>query len=49
MPARTSQIRAAERTVAHKAIFNWIDDSYDTRRRHSTLDYLNPTMATDQR
>jgi transposase InsO family protein len=30
------------RTAAHKAIFNWIEGWYNTRRRHSTLDYLSP-------
>ena len=30
------------RAAAHKAIFNWIEDWYNTRRRHSTLDYLSP-------
>ena len=31
------------RTHAHKAIFDWIEGWYNTRRRHSTLDYLSPT------
>jgi transposase InsO family protein len=31
-----------EPTAAHKAIFNWIEDWYNTRRRNSTLDYLSP-------
>jgi transposase InsO family protein len=30
------------RAAAHKAIFNWIEGWYNTRRRHSTLDYLSP-------
>lgn len=30
------------RTRAHKAIFAWIEGWYNTRRRHSTLDYLSP-------
>ena len=30
------------RTAAHKAIFNWIEGWYNTRRRHSTLDYFSP-------
>jgi transposase InsO family protein len=30
------------RTVAHKAIFNWIEGWSNTRRRHSTLDFLSP-------
>jgi hypothetical protein len=30
------------RAAAHKAIFNWIKGWYNTRRRHSTLDYLSP-------
>ena len=30
------------RTAAHKAIFTWIEGWYNTRRRHSTLDYLSP-------
>jgi transposase InsO family protein len=30
------------RASAHKAIFNWIEGWYNTRRRHSTLDYLSP-------
>jgi transposase InsO family protein len=25
-----------------RAIFEWIEGWYNTRRRHSTLDYLNP-------
>jgi putative transposase len=31
------------RAAAHKAIFSWIEGWYNTRRRHSTLDYLSPT------
>jgi transposase InsO family protein len=30
------------RTHAHKAIFSWIEGWYNTRRRHSTLDYRSP-------
>ena len=30
------------RAHAHKAIFAWIEGWYNTRRRHSTLDYLSP-------
>jgi transposase InsO family protein len=30
------------RAAAHKAIFEWIEGWYNTRRRHSTLDYLSP-------
>jgi len=30
------------RTAVHKAIFNWIEGWYNTRRRHSTLHYLSP-------
>jgi transposase InsO family protein len=30
------------RAAAHRAIFNWIEGWYNTRRRHSTLDYLSP-------
>lgn len=30
------------RARAHKAIFEWIEGWYNTRRRHSTLDYLSP-------
>ena len=30
------------RAAAHKAIFNWIEGWYNTRRRHSTLDHLSP-------
>jgi transposase InsO family protein len=30
------------RAAAHKAIFTWIEGWYNTRRRHSTLDYLSP-------
>jgi transposase InsO family protein len=30
------------RAATHKAIFNWIEGWYNTRRRHSTLDYLSP-------
>jgi transposase InsO family protein len=30
------------RAAAHKAIFNWIEGWYNTRRRHSTLGYLSP-------
>jgi putative transposase len=30
------------RTLAHKAIFEWIEGWYNTRRRHSTLGYLSP-------
>lgn len=30
------------KAAAHKAIFNWIEGWYNTRRRHSTLDYLSP-------
>jgi len=29
------------RAAAHKAIFTWIEGWYNTRRRHSTLDYLS--------
>jgi transposase InsO family protein len=32
----------ATRTRRHQAIFEWIEGWYNTRRRHSTLDYLNP-------
>lgn len=31
------------RAAAHKAIFEWIEGWYNTRRRHSTLGYLSPT------
>jgi transposase InsO family protein len=30
------------RAAVHSAIFNWIEGWYNTRRRHSTLDYLSP-------
>jgi len=30
------------RNRAHHAIFEWIEGWYNTRRRHSTLDYLSP-------
>jgi putative transposase len=30
------------RARAHQAIFEWIEGWYNTRRRHSTLDYLSP-------
>lgn len=30
------------RAEAHQAIFEWIEGWYNTRRRHSTLDYLSP-------
>jgi transposase InsO family protein len=30
------------RAAAHRAIFSWIEGWYNTRRRHSTLDYLGP-------
>jgi transposase InsO family protein len=30
------------RARAHRAIFEWIEGWYNTRRRHSTLDYLSP-------
>lgn len=30
------------RAAAHRAIFTWIEGWYNTRRRHSTLDYLSP-------
>jgi transposase InsO family protein len=30
------------RARAHQAIFEWIERWYNTRRRHSTLDYLSP-------
>ncbi len=30
------------RAHAHQAIFEWIEGWYNTRRRHSTLDYLSP-------
>jgi putative transposase len=30
------------RAAAHKAIFNWIEGWYNTRRLHSTLDYASP-------
>lgn len=30
------------RAAADKAIFEWIEGWYNTRRRHSTLDYLSP-------
>jgi transposase InsO family protein len=30
------------RAAAHRAIFSWIEGWYNTRRRHSTLDYLSP-------
>jgi transposase InsO family protein len=30
------------RTSAHRAIFSWIEGWYNTRRRHSTLDYHSP-------
>jgi transposase InsO family protein len=38
---------------AGRAIFEWIEGGYNTRRRHSTLDYLSPaadeaTAYTDQ-
>jgi transposase InsO family protein len=30
------------RACTHRAIFEWIEDWYNTRRRHSTLGYLSP-------
>ena len=30
------------RAAAEQAIFEWIEGWYNTRRRHSTLDYLSP-------
>lgn len=30
------------RARAHQAIFEWVEGWYNTRRRHSTLDYLSP-------
>jgi transposase InsO family protein len=41
------------RARAHQAIFSWIEGWYNTRRRHSTLDYLSPaayeaTAYTDE-
>jgi transposase InsO family protein len=30
------------RARTHQAIFEWIEGWYNTRRRHSTLDYLSP-------
>ena len=30
------------RAIAEKAIFEWIEGWYNTRRRHSTLGYLSP-------
>ncbi|WP_372673164.1 integrase core domain-containing protein, partial [Amycolatopsis kentuckyensis] len=30
------------RTQAHQAIFGYIEGWYNTRRRHSSLDYLSP-------
>jgi transposase InsO family protein len=31
------------RTATHKAIFEWIEGWYNTRRRHSTLDNRSPS------
>jgi len=43
-PDRLSIVRTwPTREHAHKAIFDWIEGWYNTRRRHSTLDYLSPT------
>lgn len=30
------------RAAAHRSIFEWIEGWYNTRRRHSTLNYMNP-------
>lgn len=30
------------RAAAERAIFEWVEGWYNTRRRHSTLDYLSP-------
>jgi transposase InsO family protein len=32
------------RVRAHQAIFEWIEGWYNTRRWHSTLDYLSPAV-----
>jgi transposase InsO family protein len=36
------------RAAAHQAIFTWIEGWYNTRRRHSTLDYLSPAAYERQ-
>jgi transposase InsO family protein len=39
--------RFADRATARRAIFNWIN-TYNTRRRHSSLGYIPPIQWENQ-
>ncbi|MFD2419406.1 IS3 family transposase [Amycolatopsis pigmentata] len=42
LPAARDRLAAPCRTLAHKAIFEYIEGWYNTRRRHSSLGYRTP-------